>query len=443
MKISLLTIVSVFIVVIILIGATVLYAQSGLTGYDSRLDLNENNKIDREDMHLAVDYYLDNIGETVGKTPTNTPEPTATSTEKPTSTPTSTSTPTETAIAIETPTNTPTLTSTPEPVSNCTHDERKWHPAGTVKCGGFGHEHGANPNTAPQDLLDVITNTLEYSISYPWETMHENQYKHNGYKWDISVQNTVDMSGYGYLFAQGRPPAGSPQAWALEFHATGGAIGAASRFHSYFGAVRVCNYTGDFFSETLTYGNKCGIVATGGHADFGMLQDDYKKSRCILPNDSPELDRSLHPEPYRGYQQNNPSLYVWTSDDVFGHNKILSYDFRAFDDWGQLHCTDPLTNDFIGGSNDHSLRHVYDININIPSELDKDGDGYTEDFNGFTDLDGNIDLDCNEPGPNCVPLIIKGSVPVGFSVWHDNDTPSTIQPVEYDKGHPEWIQFPN
>lgn len=351
-------------------------------------------------------------------------------------------------IATETnagsPASLPAATSTPGTISSLpkcvSHDPTTYHSLVDEQRGcHYTHTHNQNP--ADGDAIFGPL-SLSQSISYPWQTPHENMAKHAGYKWDVEIKDQCHP----------RPGINYPHcvmAWRIQHHSVGGATGAATRLHSYYAEVLVCR-NGD-----------CGIIRTGGWSDFGILMVPYKGERVVLSNDATELDTyRFGAPPYRGHPpaQDCPTSggrcnYVWNSSNRLGYNQFVSFDFRVADDFGGLvvHGDGTISDrlicpDFHCRFN-HSQFWVYEVLVEIPNSLDEDGDGFVT-FDGFVDTSGNINPSCHTAGPNCAPLTVENA-PVGRFAFNEGlnivEGSRAGRIEEFDLSPPGewWIEYPN
>lgn len=352
-----------------------------------------------------------------------------------------------------------------------THDETQWHGLWNAAGGcHYDHTHNADPAQVNDIFGAAGAWTGGLTISYPWQTPRENQLKHQGYKYAVGAGLPCVQDTYEYV----APQPDCVRAYRIEHHALGGPLDAVVRFHSYFAEVQVCRRDG----------SACGIVRTGGHSDYGILHVPYKEAWIPLPEkDPPEVwqfmnDRgqvNLNVDPYRAYntlalmkQMRSPESTcktcagpgrelrtTWAGVTQFGHadwavgNQIVGFQFWTFDDWGgfdpnnladyQLVCPDAQCR---FNSSEHAL---YTVSVNIAPELDDDGDGIVN-YNGFTDLNGNLSTSCAAVGQNCAPLIIEHA-PVGRFLYSFQAPTHDVAEITHDYDQsPEgawWIQYPN
>lgn len=322
----------------------------------------------------------------------------------------------------------------------------------------YNHTHNADPREGDQ-LFGPAGARWGQTIAYPWETHHENSTKHEGFKYAVTLNKECTQGGYLYIPEEER---NCVRSFRLQYHSIGGAPHAAVRLHSYYLEAEVC--TRNFVH--------CGIVKTGGWADFVVLVVPYKAEIVPLPSDpEPRPDES----PGRGYRGHNTiemaevstlynmgkdgderikdNRYTWSSDNTYGYNQIGRYFFRALDDWGGVDRANPeelhlLCPDFRCRFN-HSEHHVFNVNVDVPAALDLNGDGFVN-YSGYTDNKGNVVMGCTAPGPDCVPLEIFDA-PVGFAVWtspHTGPRPvgqggEWVREFDLSPGDEWWIEYPN
>ncbi|MFN8446999.1 MAG: hypothetical protein U0175_39760 [Caldilineaceae bacterium] len=352
-----------------------------------------------------------------------------------------------------------------------THDDIHWHGLWDAARGcHYNHTHNADPSAVDNVFGPAGTLFGGQSISYPWQTPHENQNKHQGYKYAVGADLPCVQDTYEYL----SPQPDCVRAFRIQHHDLGGPMDAVVRFHSYFAEVQVCRRDG----------SSCGIIRTGGHSDFGILHVPYKQAWIPLPQkDPPELwqyvnDRSqvdLNVDPYRAYNElslmqqmrtaeamcktcQGPGRELrttWAGATQFGHadwavgNQIVGFQFWTFDDWGgfnpnnladyQLVCPDAQCR---FNSSEHAL---YTVSVDVAAELDDDGDGIVN-YQGFTDLNGKVATNCTVAGQNCVPLVIEHAA-VGRYLYSFQAPTHDVAAITHDYDvSPEgvwWIQYPN
>ena len=382
------------------------------------------------------------------------------------------------------PSETPTTTDTPVPPTNTPippsatlispsgHDSEVYHGlwngplepfAGAPSCQSMGdtnchwnHTHNADPSRLDSIFGPVGALYGGQTISYQWQTGTapnlENQVKHEGYKWMVR-QDGADGDCLFYA-GQNNNAVHCVTDFRIQQHVVGGQVGVLVRFHSYWVEMRVC---------TLDQ-SVCGIVKTGGHSDFGLLQVERYSNYVPLPGDPPEFaDCTPQQCAYRGHKSSrffidfNPSPAhndpLWFNGrGLFGFNQISFFAFITEDDWGGIAPDDPagpehfLCPDWQCKFN-HSTLFAFEVYATVSSAFDPDGDGIA-DFSGFTDRKGNVVADCAPLGPDCVPLEIAG-VPVGNAAYGPSGrfqfNMGFIPFEEYDVSPPGewWIEYPN
>lgn len=421
------------IIAVLIIGGTFFWAT---------LALAQGPSLPPGEYDLEAGQYVFNVPQLA---PTNTPVPDSTDTPVP-------------------PTNTPIPSPTDTPVSGA-HDNMAWHPVSA----DVAHTHNADPNSLNHIFGPPGAWHNGNSISYPWQTWFgldsdplgpqgsplENDFKHVGYKWlteDLGDSCSESIS-------IGTQTGACITAFRLQVHASGGAIGAPNRLHSFSAELRIC--TPDFAV--------CGIMRTGGHSDYGPLAIRHPGTTFTYlpdPDDPPEfVTHPKHTTPYRHHSSidelgfdPDQVIYNWKSGNKFGWNQMISYAFSSFDDWQGLDPDDQtrvelLCPDFQCEKN-HSQFVVYQISINSSytdrDQLDDDLDGVVDgviNFSGFTDRQGWLVPDCSPMGPDCIPIILE-NVPIvgspdGVAIFKDQNHRRNA--TEFDLSLPGefWIESPN
>lgn len=217
-------------------------------------------------------------------------------------------------------------TNTPMPVGGL-HNANLWHAPSLEP--GFRMTHGVNPNDYVSVFGSVLVDYLaKYGeISYPWRTADENlEYgfgHHTGYVW---IYDHVE-GGCALFDNDGNPDTNPPPGNCVTdvlvgVHTDGTLAHLRKRFHSHYVFMRACD------TATLT---QCGIVATGGWVDYGILEVPYKQNHCPLPGFDPAVPPGymfdLNQPPYRtsmnAYKGNlalltNPDYLFWDKIDLIG-----------------------------------------------------------------------------------------------------------------------------
>lgn len=326
------------------------------------------------------------------------------------------------------------------------HDPTRWHPliAPDNSC-HYDHEHKHNPD----DAADIFGPAGEWfggsSISYPWQTTHENELKHEAYSW--IVRREIPSHGRDVWI----------KAFRWQVHATSAPFtnhdgtlhgGYLSRFHSHSLEAQVCNSSG-----------QCGIVRTGGWIDFGHLEIEGVEACVSLPSDPTQEEtcsslgrRRLHYF-YPGEGIPRSSAFFW-----YGRAGLPNGDIPALhpvqlsvatndgsvnlipDDLYTLHFFCPAWDCALNNSTIQA--HV--IGFAVPSRFDPDGDGLA-DFSGYTDRYGVVMDNCVAPALDCVPLVVEGA-PVGKVQHRDSDDLglSAAGERDFDSSPPGewWIRYP-
>ena len=397
-------------------------------------------------------------------TPTRTPQPTGTST--PTSTPTPTGTSTATASA------TPTATATPTPggttidgVNVCPDaDQTVWHPLvlrnsdGSINC-TYGYELNDNPHLLDQTLGQMgawWNGGHEHDISYPWETMLENETKHTAYKVMVRGTDAQPLQPWYTIGAQNYI-----KALRGEYHLDGAKGFVMSEYHSFEFEAEICSPDGN-----------CGIARFGGVQDLGerILTHDDGSFSCVFadPNIPPDQGvcggggmenvRTMAGGPNDSrtdetwYGSNNKHhvassllgrieldfgviLPAWNPIHLSNPMDAMSSNPKVRGDYGPHYCCMPLIN-----ANVDDWRHgtrveisALGLGINLPA---KNGRVTTS---GYTDRYGNVVLGCTTLGPDCVPFQMI-NVPDGLEGFRDLEystatgTPSQVH--DYDVKNP-------
>jgi hypothetical protein len=355
------------------------------------------------------------------------------------------------------------------------HPTTSWHGlVDNARGCHYDHTHNWDPASVADVLGAAGTIWGGQTVSYPWETNLENHHKHTGYKYATNKNLGCEQGGAWWY---GR---NCVDAFRIEYHSAG-VLDIPVRMHSYYVEARVC--TPDM--------QKCGIVRTGGWADFGIMKGPYPGSHIPVPQDPPNLtDEQKKIEPYRAVNPlidddgtNNLNLFrsvavgkvlsdpnkfnlvYWSTDlpprNQYGYNKRTSFKFWVYDDPAVIdrnNSTIPLVicpnYDCLYNNSQHV---VYEVSVNVPESLDPDGDGRVT-YSGFTDRQGNIASSCTAASLDCVPLRIEDA-PTGTGVWGSNadgvngsgigldikQPDGSKGPKEFDvsPGNEWWIKYPN
>lgn len=287
------------------------------------------------------------------------------------------------------------------------HDTLHWHPP-------LGHHHGSDPRTS--ELWPLYLEAAGQEIGYKggWYSSDiENIFpfpagKHEGFTFlredDTGRTQSERTKGANFI-----------DAYLLMIHTIGDGHAARARFHSHYGVFAVSDDKGNG-----------GLVATGGHGDYGILMSPYKDRVVPLPGDPlnwPYGERGEFGLPYRATLKSSPGLNTqyWNSQGqgrVKTHphrpNNILQLAWSQLDCWSRLdvdYPDDPHMDTYFcpDGSCEFngSLFQVNAIKLlRLPTERP---------FSGFTNVHGHV-IEATEAGPNAVPLIITEGVPQGDAI---------------------------
>lgn len=397
----------------------------------------------------------------------NTPAPTITPPQLPSATPVA-NTP------VPAPTDTPDPHVSIQPYAGAplcaTHDDNAWHGLWDYQNGcHYNHTHNTDPNVG--DAIFGVTGALwgGQEISYPWLTSPlENTMKHGGYKYGYrEFTNCAPTNSYN------GKPANCVVAGRVEYHAVSGLMDWMARFHSFYEEIKVCQRTAP---------TQCGIVRTGGWADFGILEAAYKELHVVRPGgaidfgngmvmsfppDAPELaGQDVNTEPYLAapslanlpfMRSQKPSTSssrreVWSMGE--GKTAYSSpHPFARFligivDSWNVVDpanpndviwvCTDPNHNQCPYNG---SIQAIQELSAFIPASLDPDGDGFA-DYSGYTDRHGAIVTGCTAPALDCVPFSVEHA-PIGYADSRDGGAGAGLQEFDLSPRGEHWITFPN
>ncbi len=335
------------------------------------------------------------------------------------------------------------------------HDNSAFHGIWNYEYGcHYDHTHNHNPSDT---IFAEEVQSWEQPVSYPWQTPHENVHKHAGYKY-VYVENpecaVLETGDNCIKYAL------------VQLHSVGSTLDTKARFHSFRAIALLCDSTG----------NNCGVAQTGGWGDFGIMHCDYKTEHCPLETDPPVPAERFGLPPYRTSTQlenlnhvlaSGKNVQYWNSGVLpvqlpyfpDPHNQIFEYDWQTYDAWDVVDPADLETIHFICADQpdcrfNHSTIRMYEMVFNVPDQL---GDGRVT-FNGFTDLQGNIDPSCTAPAPECIPLILDNvpadsatfRIPVGnvpITEFDDYDIyfcgNELCGPHDAGATPSGWIKYPN
>jgi hypothetical protein len=331
------------------------------------------------------------------------------------------------------------------------HDAAQWHPLVDPKIGcHYGHEHKHDPN----QVNDIFGPPGAWfggtSISYPWETPHENHEKHEAYSW--MVRRGIPSHGRETWIQDFRLQV---HATSAPFRAADGSLhgGYLARFHSYSLEARFCNQSG-----------QCGTVRTGGWLDFGNLEIS---GYGVVPLPGEEeavadlggrrihyfhLDHERRSEsrfgtPFFWYGRHRPTSPPWVNVPL---NPVLiavsTMDSAVNVDPERLYELLFFCPEYDCNKNDSTIQaHVVQFAV-PPAYAGADG---RVNLATYTNRYGEIAHGCTAAGLDCVPLIIENAPPTSGAIQHRDDTHLVDHPRQgyddFDTSPPGqwWIRYPN
>jgi hypothetical protein len=331
------------------------------------------------------------------------------------------------ALPTSTPTSVPTPTATATTVNGvplCTdHDPTKWHPlvksdaSGNVVC-TYGHEHGMNPSTGDSVFGSLA---LPQQISYAWATVSatgvgENSVpnKHRMYKWlvapSLPCALNSDPNGQSKMIT----------AFREELHADGN-LGAAIRFHSFWGEYQLTNCAN----------GERGYLSVGGHIDYADLYagNTLVPLGSIDPPSSCVLNGDRRQEGLLGSTEQSSSVWYGASE----HATVAGATQPCDDDGGLVpHVSVQVnvdTNQFgpVDPSNPTSILFYPDFPNHDQTIVSTDAQtiwisGFSTDasghvnFNGWVDRHGRVVSGCLAPSIDCIPLVISNALPRAYGI---------------------------
>ena len=302
----------------------------------------------------------------------------------------------------------PTATPTPPPVPTqlpgagiplCTdHDPMDWHSLynAAENC-HYNHEHKQDPDAVNDIFGPVGALYGGQKISYPWQTFSS-----------TGTENGLKHGGYGWLVTRGmdcfsRFSEGCLTDFRVQYHAIMAAPGAVTRFHSFWLEARGCREDNP---------DRCGIIRTGGWADYGKLKIDGE--HIPLPGDPTKsvIGRREH-----HYNIGAGNFGTW-----YGGNKMAVVALQTPSMWGLIKPDNPFELHLfcpdLKCKNNNSKMQAHIIGFKVSNKLDTDGDGLVT-YKGYTDRHGNIVSGCTNVGLDCVPLEII-DMPTGTYQFRDD-----------------------
>lgn len=336
----------------------------------------------------------------------------------PTRMPTSvhTATPTAAPGATATPTAAPDNGATINGVPLCgDHNPTQWHPLlkrnadGSINC-TYGHEHGANP-TAADAVFGPLP--LKQQISYPWATLSSSgvpengpDIKHRMYKWLVATNLPC---------TDGAADGSNKIVTALreELHADGN-LGAAVRFHSYWGQYQL--------TDCATGEN--GSLYMGGHMDYARLTvgelplplADDPPPGCVTNGDGRQ-------EGALNQQEQISSVWYGTSsrppgcDNAYGFGPFVSVAVGVgTDGWGPVDPANPTSVQFYPDRERHHGTGIATDSLTLwISEFTPDASGHVN-FTGHVNRIGTVvpEVPGKPEGTDYIALVIRNAKPGAY-----------------------------
>jgi hypothetical protein len=326
-----------------------------------------------------------------------------------------------------------------DPGSTVWHGLVERNTDGSIKC-TYGFELGDNPHQLDQTFGPMggwWNNGQEHDISYPWETMNENEGKHTAYKIIVrgSDQNPLQPwytdSGQNYI-----------KALRGEYHLDGPKGFVMSEYHSFAFEAQICSPD-----------NNCGVARFGGVQDLGerLLTHDDGSYTCIYPN--PNIPSNTGICGTNGQTTNGPRSMAGGPNDSrrdetwYGSNNTfhqtgapnIGLDFGVIlgSVWSPIHASSPMD----AMSTDPNVRGDYPPHYRaqplIPQNVDDWHHGTIVEVSalglslsgfpitngrvnakGYLDRYGNVVQGCTSMGPDCVPFELT-NVPTGLEGFRD------------------------
>ena len=341
------------------------------------------------------------------------------------------------------------------------HDLNEWH--GLISTDGnchYDHEHKHDPmeGCAKSTFGEPGAWFAGKSISYPWQTPDENQYKHEAYGWLVrcDIPALADQTAWIHA-ARVQVHADMMPFFMPDGNWMGGYLG---RQHSYSVEAEVCSATG------------CGLIRFGGWGNFGDLeirQGNEVLTQCA-PLSEVSADCPHGPDGRRIHFDGmnfppkvpNRAPFFWYSSPLptvpNGEVEILNPVIVAVatrDSMVDVQLSTLYTPDqaifcpaFDCPLNGSTLSlHV--LQFEISKKFDRDGDNFA-DFRGYTDRYGMIAAPCTAPALDCVPLILE-HVPLGRYQYRDDTNMGIgaagtrdfdLSPAFLGTGKVWWITWP-
>jgi hypothetical protein len=371
-----------------------------------------------------------------------------------------TSTPSPTAtVAVITTNGVPVCA---DPGATMWHNLVRRNADGSIAC-TYGHEHGDDPHQLDRTFGPMggwWNHGQEQDLSYPWETMNENETKHSSYKIIVRGSDAQPLQPWYTIGSKNYI-----KAFRGEYHLDGAKGFVMSEYHSFDFEAQICSSDGN-----------CGIARFGGVQDLGerLLTHDDGTFTCVFPNPNIPANQGLcgtggktllGPRSMAGGPDDSRRDETWYSANNKYHQTgapSIDLDFGVILNsvWSPIHVNSPMdvmsTDPAIRG--DYPPHYRTSVGGYIPQNVDDWHHGTSIEVsalgmspggfsiingrinaNGFTDRYGNVVQGCTAMGPDCVPFQLTNvpAGPVGFrDQEYSHDTGSASQVNNYDVTSP-------
>lgn len=404
---------------------------------------------------LTIEALVDAMGQQFTRVRGNdcvlaqeTPPMGSTSSPTATSTMIATSTATRPGPASPTPTPTGMIAATPTQIAGegCPVHENAWHPPMDLVC--MHHHHGWNPRgNAPsgQSFASIFSvdgfNLDEYldtqgTLWQPWLTSPGEEkegmiwlyFEDGGCTQFAPASNPEEFADYDCVVAA-----------LIRIHDDGRTAHFLKRFHSETFVIKGC----EKLPNGLPNLNVCGIIASGDHHDYGIVEAPYKTLQCPIPGVDPAGFFDLNQPPYRAHtildpQRPNPDKVVqfWSGQPPnpinnpnnmyypHGPNHLIGFGWSSVDAWQLFDNSicetvsgDQLTYEQIIAAAEAfplvpGMQHItFQIfNLNVQAHPAGPFTGWTDQY-GHVWPTGEPDGGCTEASSSCIPLIITENFP--------------------------------
>lgn len=321
---------------------------------------------------------------------------------------------------------------------NRQHSLKQYHGLFDERLGcRHAHEHGDDPSAAESVLGEFTGDYLNIAggqISYPWETHQENLNKHAFYKWIVLTDLPCEpIASWHRCFSD----------IALQVHFDGNS-GNTTRFHS-FALMASAVHDNGSRGYILTAGHYDTCCLRVGSLDVPLADDSFQNPiGCQQGGCGLRIHQQAEPVSELNRLPNDITWLGRTRRALVG---IISHDaFGPTDpnDPSRVIFSCPLFDCEYNSSN----RAIYQLHLNSliatdgdQERFDPDGNGWVEEYRGWTNRYGDPAEGCSEPSPDCVPFWIVNwpltshfsySQPGGLHTEHDISPDGRW-----------WIKYPN